>query len=133
MVKLDKMTGKTVWTSKELSDTAAYSSIARRRRAGRAHLHDVHGSGRRRRQGLGWQAHVPVSEGGANDVANVATPVYFENKVFFASGYGTGGGLLNLTVKTGRWRPTEVYFTREMKNHHGGMVLVDGYLYGYND
>ena len=20
-----------------------------------------------------------------------------------------------------------------MKNHHGGMVLVDGYLYGYND
>ena len=27
MVKLDKMTGKTVWTSKDLSDTAAYSSI----------------------------------------------------------------------------------------------------------
>ena len=26
MVKLDKMTGKTVWTSKELSDTAGYSS-----------------------------------------------------------------------------------------------------------
>ena len=27
MVKLDKMTGKTVWTSKELSDTAGYSSV----------------------------------------------------------------------------------------------------------
>ena len=27
IVKLDKMTGKTVWTSKELSDTAGYSSI----------------------------------------------------------------------------------------------------------
>jgi outer membrane protein assembly factor BamB len=27
MVKLDKMTGKTVWVAKELSDTAAYSSI----------------------------------------------------------------------------------------------------------
>jgi len=27
MVKLDKMTGKTVWMSKELGDTAAYSSI----------------------------------------------------------------------------------------------------------
>ena len=27
MVKLDKMTGKTVWTSKDLSDTAGYSSI----------------------------------------------------------------------------------------------------------
>ena len=27
MVKLDKMTGKTVWTSKELSDAAGYSSV----------------------------------------------------------------------------------------------------------
>jgi len=27
---------------------------------------------------------------------------------------------------------TEVYFTREMKNHHGGMVVLDGYLYGAN-
>ena len=28
IVKLDKMTGKTVWTSKELSSPAGYSSIA---------------------------------------------------------------------------------------------------------
>jgi hypothetical protein len=26
-----------------------------------------------------------------------------------------------------------VYFTRSMNNHHGGVVLVDGYLYGFND
>ena len=26
-----------------------------------------------------------------------------------------------------------MYFTRDMKNHHGGIVLVDGYLYGFND
>jgi outer membrane protein assembly factor BamB len=53
--------------------------------------------------------------------------------VFFASGYGTGGGLLNLTVQNGEVAASEAYFTRDMKNHHGGMVLVDGYLYGYND
>ena len=53
--------------------------------------------------------------------------------MFFASAYGTGGGLLNLTVQNGEVAATEAYFTREMKNHHGGMVLVDGYLYGYND
>ena len=28
---------------------------------------------------------------------------------------------------------TEVYFTRDMRNHHGGMVLVEGNLYGFND
>ena len=30
----------------------------------------------------------------ANSVANIATPVFFDNKVFFTSAYGTGGGLL---------------------------------------
>ena len=53
--------------------------------------------------------------------------------MFFASGYGTGGGLLNLTVQNGEVAANEAYFTRDMKNHHGGMVLVDGYLYGFND
>ena len=27
----------------------------------------------------------------------------------------------------------EVYFTRDLQNHHGGVVLVDGYLYGFNN
>ena len=41
--------------------------------------------------------------------------------------------LLDLTAQNGEVAAKEVYFTREMKNHHGGMVLVDGYLYGFND
>jgi outer membrane protein assembly factor BamB len=132
MVKLDKMTGKTVWTSKDLSDTAAYSSIV---------AADVQGV----RTYMTFMASAGVgvraSDGklmfqypnAANNIANVATPVYSDNKVFFASAYGTGGGLLNLSVQNGEVAAKEVYFTREMKNHHGGMVLVDGYLYGYND
>jgi outer membrane protein assembly factor BamB len=53
--------------------------------------------------------------------------------VFFTSAYGTGGGLLDLTVQNGEVAATEVYFTRDMRNHHGGVVLVDGYLYGFSD
>jgi outer membrane protein assembly factor BamB len=132
MVKLDKMTGKTVWTSQELSDSAAYSSIT---------VADIQGV----RTYMTFMATAGVgvraSDGklmfrhpnAANRTANVATPIYSDNKVLFASAYGTGGGLLNLTVQNGEVAATEAYFTREMKNHHGGMVLVDGYLYGYND
>jgi len=132
MVKLDKMTGKTVWASKELSDTAAYSSVV---------AADVQGV----RTYMTFTADAGVgiraSDGklmfrypkAANNVANVATPVYADNKVFFASGYGAGGGLLNLAAQNGEVVATEAYATREMKNHHGGMVLVGGYLYGYND
>jgi outer membrane protein assembly factor BamB len=132
MVKLDKMTGKTVWTSKDLSDTAAYSSIT---------VADVQGVRTYMTFTASAGVGVRASDGklmfsypnAANRTANVATPVYADNKVFFASAYGTGGGLLNLTVQNGEVAATEAYFTREMKNHHGGMVLVDGYLYGYND
>jgi outer membrane protein assembly factor BamB len=69
----------------------------------------------------------------ANGVANVATPIFSNNRVFFSSAYGTGGGLLDLTAQNGEVKAKEAYFTRNMKNHHGGIVLVDGYLYGFND
>ena len=32
----------------------------------------------------------------ANDTANIATPVFSDNKVFYTSAYGTGGVLLGL-------------------------------------
>jgi outer membrane protein assembly factor BamB len=132
MVKLDKMTGKTVWASKDLSDAAAYSSVV---------VADVQGV----RTYMTFTANTGVgvrasdgklmfrSQKGANNVANIATPVYAGNQVFFASGYGAGGALLNLTAQNGEVAASEAYATREMKNHHGGMVLVGGYLYGYDD
>ena len=132
IVKLDKMTGKTVWTSKDLSDTAAYSSIT---------VADVQGV--RTYMTFTAQAGVGVraSDGklmfryqkAANGVANIATPVFFNNKVFFTSAYGAGGGLLDLSAKDGEVVANEVYHTPNMRNHHGGVVLVDGYLYGYSD
>jgi len=53
--------------------------------------------------------------------------------VFFTSSYGTGGALLGLRASGNEVRAQEIYFTRDMKNHHGGVVLVNGYIYGYND
>jgi outer membrane protein assembly factor BamB len=132
MVKLDKMTGKTVWTSKDLSDTAGYSSII---------AADVQGVRTYMTFTASAGVGVRASDGkvmfryteAANRTANIATPIYADNKVFFTSAYGTGGGLLNLTVQNAEVAATEAYFTREMRNHHGGVVLVDGYLYGYSD
>jgi outer membrane protein assembly factor BamB len=132
MVKLHKMTGEIVWTSKELSDTAAYSSIT---------VADVQGVRTYMTFTASAGVGVRASDGklmfrypqAANRTANVATPVYSNNKVFFTSAYGTGGGLLDLTAQNGEVAAKEVYFTREMRNHHGGVVLVDGYLYGFSD
>ena len=38
-----------------------------------------------------------------------------------------------MTAQGGEVRAQEVYFTRELMNHHGGVVLVDGYLYGFHN
>lgn len=68
-----------------------------------------------------------------NGTANCSTPLYQDDLVFAASGYGNGGGLAKITGNGGGFKAEQVYFTKEMKNHHGGMVLVDGYLYGSDD
>jgi outer membrane protein assembly factor BamB len=132
IVALDKMTGATIWTSKELSDEAGYSSTV---------IADVQGV--RTVMALTAEAGVGVraSDGklmwryrpAANNTANAATPIFFDNKVFYSSDYGTGGALLGLRAEGGEVKAQEIYFTREMQNHHGGVVLVNGYLYGYNN
>ena len=132
IVKLDKMSGKTVWTSKDLSDPAGYSSIIAADVQGvRTYMTftATAGIGVRASDGK-LMFRYPTA---ANNVANIATPIFSNNNVFFTSAYGTGGGLLDLTVQNGEVASREIYFTRDMKNHHGGVVLVGGYLYGYND
>ncbi len=132
MVKLDKMTGKTVWQSSDLSDPAGYSS---------AIVADVQGVRTYLTFTAGAGVGVRASDGklmfrydkAANRVANITTPVFFDNKVFFTSAYDTGAGLVSLSAQNGTVSASEVYFTREMKNHHGGVVLSDGYLYGFDD
>ena len=132
MVALDKMTGKTVWTAQELSDEAGYASpIAADVDGVRVvmTLTSDAGVGIRASDGkLLWR--VPAV---ANNTANVATPIFFDRKVFYSSNYGTGAALLQLTAQNGDVSAKEIYFTREMQNHHGGLVLVNGYLYGFHN
>jgi outer membrane protein assembly factor BamB len=132
MVKLDKMTGKTVWQSKDLSDAAGYSSPIVADVGGvRTYMTLTSGAGVGVRASDGklmWHY-----ERAANNVANITTPIFFDNKVFYTSAYDTGAGLLALTPQNGEVKAKEIYFTREMKNHHGGVILYNGYLYGFSD
>jgi outer membrane protein assembly factor BamB len=132
MVALDKKTGKTVWAAKELSDTAGYSSAV---------AADVQGV--RTLITLTAEAAVGVRAGdgrlmfrytkAANDTANITTPVLVGSRVFVTSAYNTGGALLQLSAVNGEVKADEVYFTRDLMNHHGGVVHVNGYLYGFSN
>jgi outer membrane protein assembly factor BamB len=52
--------------------------------------------------------------------------------VFVSSDYGTGAALLELTPSGDGVRAKELYFTRDMRNHHSSSVLVGDTLYGFS-
>ena len=65
----------------------------------------------------------------ANKVANVATPVVRGNRVFISSDYGTGAGLVEIKADG---VAQEIYFTKDMRNHHSSSILVGDHLYGFS-
>lgn len=68
----------------------------------------------------------------SNGTANCATPLIVDNYVFSSSDYGTGAELVQLIQSGKSVQAKQVYFTKDMKNHHGGMVLLDGHVFGSN-
>jgi outer membrane protein assembly factor BamB len=132
IVALDKMSGKTIWTSRALNDQAGYASPIVANVQGVRTIMTMTseaGVGVRASDGMLMWRYTPA----ANNTANITSPVYADNKVFYSSAYGTGGALLTLRAEGGTVSAQEAYFTRDLQNHHGGIVLVDGHLYGFNN
>jgi outer membrane protein assembly factor BamB len=76
-----------------------------------------------------WQYEKPANSNGIN----CSTPLLHDGMVFAASAYGAGGGLAKVSKNDeGKFKADELWFSRRMQNHHGGMVVVDGCLYGAN-
>lgn len=134
MVALNKFTGETIWKSQVPdSPKAAYSSAIAIDFGGQRQyvqltakaLVGVAASDGR----FLWRYDKPANEHGIN----CSTPVHHDGLVFAASAYGNGGGLVKLSKHAdGGVSAEEVYFTNRMQNHHGGMILYEGNLYGAN-
>lgn len=131
LVALNRATGAVIWKAAVPGgDNANYSSAVKAVIAGTPQYVQfvsggvvavsVHGSPL-------WRYDAP-----ANGTANISTVVIQGDHVFAASGYNTGGGLVRIAREGDAFRAEEIYFTKNMQNHHGGMVLVDGYLYGFD-
>jgi outer membrane protein assembly factor BamB len=131
LVALNKKTGDLIWPGVvPQGDRADYSSIIATDVDGKRQYIQFLGGGVVGLSGDGkflWRYDHPH-----NGTANCSTPLYRDGHVFAASSYGTGGGLAKLTRDGDDVKAEEVYFTKDMKNHHGGMVLLGDYLYGEN-
>jgi outer membrane protein assembly factor BamB len=58
------------------------------------------------------------------------------NKVYVTVGFGAGCHLFDITVAGGKFKAEDKYkkaVTKKVKSTFGGMVLIDGYLYGHSE
>ena len=126
---LDKKTGEPVWKCQVPDgDGAAYASIIPVEVDGKRQYIQFLGKGVVGVSGDGqflWRYNTP-----ANGTANCSTPLFSDDCVFAASNYGTGGGLARIKKEGMGFTAEEVYATKQMQNHHGGMVLRGGFIYG---
>jgi outer membrane protein assembly factor BamB len=133
LAALDKTNGETLWTAQVPDgDQAQYSSTIAANFGNQREYIQFMNRGvvavSAKDGKFLWRYNKP-----ANGTANCSTPIYSAGRVFAASGYGIGGGQVKLSRTSNGVKADEVYFTKDMKNHHGGMVLVNGYLYGSNE
>jgi outer membrane protein assembly factor BamB len=134
IVALNKATGDVIWKSQvPQGNGVAYSScIAADVDGQRQYIQFLAGTlaGVAAADGKPlWHFDSPANRQGIN----CSTPIYKDGYVFAASSYGNGGALAKLTTSNGTTNAEQVYFTKQMKNHHGGMVLVGDYLYGFDE
>ncbi len=137
------MTGDEIWTSqlpsyddetglngKALKDGAGYSSIVISEGAGVKQYVQLVGRGLigvRASDGKFLWRYDQV----ANGTANIPTAMVDGDYVFTSTGYNTGSALLKLTSDGDGVKAEEVYWLdgKKLQNKHGGMTLVDGYIY----
>jgi|SRR5579883_145367 len=69
-------------------------------------------------------------------VAQIPTPIVKDDKVWVSTSYKGGSALLQIVPKGKNAftvKEIKTYKKPELNNHHGGMVLVDGYIYFGHD
>ncbi len=119
--------GSKIWQSSDITDGAQYASLVPVELGGvkqYVQMTQQHVFGINAKTGeLAWKS---PWEG---RTASIPTPIVSGANVYITSGYGVGCKL----VQVKGYEATEVYRNQVMKNHHGGVILLDGYLYGYSD
>ena len=157
LVALDKLTGNTIWKTAVPASPASPAGETGGPGGGRGRFGRGGGSGAAYASVIaidfeGQRQYIQLTAKGLIGVAasdgkflwrydrpangmgiNCSTPLYHDGRVFAASAYNAGGGLAKLSKDaSGAIKAEELWFSRNMENHHGGVVLVDGALYGAN-
>lgn len=125
---LNKKDGKVVWQSSDFKDPAQYSSVIKAEINNQPQYIQLTmktlvaiapDSGK-----VLWMSKWP------GQTAVIPTPIVSGNRVYVSSGYGVGCKAVEISADNS---VKELWENKVMANHHGGVILVDGHLYGHHD
>lgn len=130
VVALDKMTGETVWQSPTASgDAAGYATATLAEYQGKRLLFTLTGKAIICVDADNGQLYWRFPHETRYDV-NATKPIFHDGQLFVSTGYGAGSRMLQVQVAGDDVRVEELWTNRELDNHHGGVLLLDGYVYG---
>jgi outer membrane protein assembly factor BamB len=128
---LNKKTGEASWQTGDFTDPAHYSSLI---------LETIFGVRQVIQLTAANVVGVDVASGKVlwrgnrpGKVAVVPTPVFSDNQVFVTSGYGIGCNAFKISKDASGFKAEEVYANKFLEDHHGGVILLNGYVYGHSN
>lgn len=128
-VCLDKLTGETIWVNTEIPGTLGYTSMVIKDYGGYRQIIGASSNcfyGVDTKTGkLLWKVDFENQR-----ELNLTDAICYNEYVFVTSGYGKGSMLLKLKSSGKTIIMEKVWQSDLMDNHHGGVILHNGYLYG---
>jgi len=133
-IAIQKPTGDLIWKSASLNDKPGYVSPILINYAGKKMIINV---------SLGnvfavdasngeilWKVAIDKSADYKWDFIMCVTPLYDSGMIYITGGYGIGGMMIKIG-EDGK-SATIAWTDKVLDVHHGGVVMVDGYIYGSN-
>jgi outer membrane protein assembly factor BamB len=132
-IALNKTNGNVIWKSPSLNDKPGYVSPILVNYAGKkmivnvslSHVFAIDASN----GSVLWKvAHVNPEPG--SDLIKCTTPLFKNGMIYVTGGYNTGGMMIKMG-QDGASADT-IWTDKVLDDHHGGVVELDGYIYGSN-
>jgi len=129
VVALDKITGEVEWKSPSTGELAGYASPSLFEYGGQRILSTMTA-----KASIGLNADTGKLLWHVRHITpwdeNIFTPILHDGCVFYSTGHKVGSRKLELHSRDGKVTTETLWESNELDNHHGGVILLDGYLYG---
>ena len=135
-IALNKNTGEIIWKSLPLGDKPGYVSPLLINYSGKsiiinATVKNVFAVDASNGEILWKVPHkIPANLAPGRDLIKCVTPLFLDGNVYVTGGYDAGGMMIKMAENG---KSAEIAWTDSILDvHHGGVVLLDGYIYGSN-